>query len=153
LNMKEIRIAPIKNGTVIDHIRTGKALKVLELLGITGEERMALSVAMYAHSNKAGTKDIVKIEEKELRPEEVNKLAILTPNATISIIRDSQVIKKFKVSPPDILEGIVRCENLNCITNQKEPVQSKLLRVPCDGMVFKCFYCGRLQKEVEKNLI
>lgn len=151
--MKEIRIAPIKDGTVIDHIRMGKALKVLELLGITGEERTALSVAMYAHSNKAGTKDIVKIEEKELRPEEVNKLAILTPNATISIIRGSQVVQKFKVSPPDILEGIVRCENLNCITNQKEPVQSKLIKVAAEGMVYKCFYCGRLQKEVEKNII
>jgi len=151
--MKEVRITPIKNGTVIDHIRSGMALKVLDILGITGDERMALSVAMYAHSNKAGTKDIIKIEEKELKPEEVNKLAILTPNATVAIIRDFQVVEKFQVRPPKELEGIVRCENLNCITNQKEPVSPKLYKVNGDPPTYKCYYCGRLQREMEKNLI
>lgn len=150
--MKEVRITPIKNGTVIDHIRTGMALKVLAMLGISGEERMALSVAMYAHSNKAGTKDIIKIEEKELKPEEVNKLAVLTPNATVSIIRDFQVIEKYRVTPPQSLEGMVKCENLNCITNQKEPVKSRLLRIDGDPPAYKCYYCGRLQRELEKNV-
>ncbi|MDG6225645.1 MAG: aspartate carbamoyltransferase regulatory subunit [Candidatus Thermoplasmatota archaeon] len=151
--MKEVRIAPIKNGTVIDHIKPGKALKVLDLLGIDGEERMALSLAMYAHSKKAGSKDLVKIEEKELKVDEVNRLAILTPNASISIIRDFQVVRKFNVAPPEVLEGIVKCENINCITNQNEPVPSRLIMTRKDPRTYKCHYCGRLQSDIEKNII
>jgi len=151
--VKEVRITPIKNGTVIDHIKPGMALKVLDLLDINGEERMALSLAMFAVSQKSGMKDIIKIEDRELMPTEVNRLAILTPNATVAIIRDFQVARKFNVSPPDLLEGTVKCENLNCITNQKEPVESRLVLQKNGTAVYKCFYCGRLQKEIEKHLI
>jgi aspartate carbamoyltransferase regulatory subunit len=150
--VKEVRITPIRNGTVIDHIRTGMALKVLDILGIRGDEKWALSVAMYAHSLKAGTKDIIKIEDKELKHEEVNKLAILTPNATVSIIRDFKVVEKFQVKPPKEIEGIVHCENLNCITNQKEPVKSRLLKVNGDPPKYKCYYCGRLQTDMGKHV-
>jgi len=36
---RELRVKPIKNGTVIDHIAGGQALNVLKILGI-GELRM-----------------------------------------------------------------------------------------------------------------
>ncbi|MFA6680340.1 MAG: aspartate carbamoyltransferase regulatory subunit, partial [Candidatus Methanomethylophilaceae archaeon] len=32
--MKEIKVAPIRNGTVIDHITSGQALNVLKIIGV-----------------------------------------------------------------------------------------------------------------------
>ena len=151
--MKELRISPIKNGTVIDHIKPGMALKILPLLSIDQEFDTGLSIAMNAHSEKHGKKDIVKIEDKELHPREVNRLAVITPNASISIIRDFKVVKKYKVRLPDTIEGIVRCENLNCITNGKEPIKSRLIKIQKDPVKFRCYYCGRIQNRIEKRII
>ena len=151
--MKELRISPIKNGTVIDHIKPGMALKVMEILKINGETRNGVSIAMYAHSAKLGFKDIVKVEELELEPRVVNRLALLTPNASIAIIRDFKVEKKFNVQPPKIIEGIVRCENFNCISNQREPIESRLERTSMDPPQYRCFYCGRDQDNVQSNII
>jgi len=151
--MKEVRITPIKNGTVIDHIKPGMALKVLELLKIDGDAKHGVSMAMYAVSKKQTLKDIVKVEGLELEPAVVNRLAILIPNATISIIRDFKVVEKYKVQLPQVVEGIARCENLNCISNQKEPISSKLERTSADPPMYRCFYCGRDQENVQNNII
>ena len=151
--MKEVRITPIKNGTVIDHIKPGMALKVMEILKIDGDARHGVSIAMYAHSKKLGLKDIVKVEELELKPAVVNRLAILTPNATISIIRDLKVVEKYMVQLPQVVEGIARCENLNCISNQREPITSKLERTSVDPPRYRCFYCGRDQENVQENIM
>ena len=151
--MKEVKIAPIRNGTVIDHIKPGMALKVMEILRIDGDSRHGVSIAMYAHSRKLGLKDIVKVEELELEPDVVNRLAVLTPNATISIIRDLKVVEKYMVQLPPVVEGIARCENLNCISNQKEPIISRLTRTSVDPPKYRCFYCGRDQENVQNNII
>ena len=150
--MKDLRITPIKNGSVIDHIRPGMALRVLKMLELN-DEKKTISIAMHAHSEKEGYKDIVKIEDKELKPREVNRLAIVSPNSTINIIRDFQVVQKYKVNMPEVIEGIVKCENLNCITNQREPVETKMIRTCDDPPTFRCFYCGRYQREMEKHII
>ena len=151
--MKELKITPIKNGTVIDHIRRGMALKVIKILNIANGSEKEVAIALFTNSNKLGKKDIVKVEDMELGPKDVNRLAILTPNATISIIRDYKVVNKFKVQLPKQVEGIAKCENLNCITNQKEPVSPKLIRVTEEPPNYRCFYCGRDQEDVASNII
>ncbi len=151
--MKDLKITPIRNGTVIDHLKPGRALRVLSLLGIPDGKRKAVSIAMFAQTSKGGLKDIVKFEDRELKPKEVNQLAILAPNATVNIIRDYKVAKKFQVKLPPVIEGIVKCENLNCITNQREPVESRLVRESKESAVYRCYYCGRIQKNQEKNII
>ncbi|MCD6384086.1 MAG: aspartate carbamoyltransferase regulatory subunit [Thermoplasmata archaeon] len=151
--MKELKITPIKDGTVIDHITAGSALKVLRILGITGEEGYTVSVAMNVTSKKESLKDVVKIEGRELKPEEINKISLIAPRATINIIRDYNVVKKYRVQIPDVLEGIAKCENPNCISNQREPIQPVLKVISRNPLRIKCVYCGRVQSQVEKNLI
>lgn len=151
--MEELRITPIRNGTVIDHIKPGMALKVMDILNISGEANSEVSIAMYARSAKLGLKDIIKVEGLELKPEEVNRLAIMTPKATISIIRDHKVVKKFQVRLPREVEGIVRCENLNCITNQREPVSPVMTLMTEEPPRYRCFYCGRHQENVADNIM
>ncbi len=151
--MKELKITPIRSGTVIDHIRPGMALKVIKILKISNGSQKEVAIAMYTNSKKLGKKDLVKVEDMELDPKDVNKLAVLTPNATISIIRDFKVVKKFSVEVPEQIEGIAKCENPNCITNQKEPVSPKLIRTSVEPPLFRCFYCGRDQEDVPSSII
>ncbi|MDM7913205.1 MAG: aspartate carbamoyltransferase regulatory subunit, partial [Methanotrichaceae archaeon] len=107
----ELRVKPIKNGTVIDHIAGGQALNVLKILGISGTTDATVSVVMNVESKKLGKKDIVKVEDRELKEEEVNKIALIAPAATINIIRDYSVVEKRTVDLPDEIVGVVRCQN------------------------------------------
>ena len=84
---KELKVPRIKDGSVIDHITAGNAVKVLHILGIPKASSSTVSVAMNVRS-KLGKKDIVKVENRELDPQEVDKIALIAPKATINIIRD-----------------------------------------------------------------
>ena len=129
--MKELKVTPIKNGTVIDHITPGCAIKVLHVLDIPQSTSAVVSVAMNVRS-RMGKKDIVKVENRELDPREVDKIALIAPKATINIVRDYEVVEKHKVHLPDEIIGIVKCSNPTCISNAKEPVQSRFRLVGDD---------------------
>ena len=94
---KELKVPRIKNGTVIDHITAGNAVKVLHILGIPKTTSSTVSVAMNVKS-KLGKKDIVKVENRELDPKEVDKIALIAPKATINIIRNYEVFIRFSRS-------------------------------------------------------
>ena len=146
---KELKVVPIKNGTVIDHISAGQALNVLHILGINAKTDAVVSVVMNVRSGKMGRKDIVKVEDRELKPEEVDKIALIAPNATINIIRDSEVIEKHKVYLPEFIEGIIRCSNPNCISNaEREPVVPRFVTLSTNPPRFRCFYCERIMEDV-----
>ncbi|MDK2990707.1 MAG: aspartate carbamoyltransferase regulatory subunit [Methanoculleus sp.] len=143
-------VSPIRNGTVIDHITAGEALNVLRILGITGSTRECLSIATNVESKRMGKKDIVKIENRELRTEEVDRIALLAPQAKINIIRDYRVVEKKGVEIPKVLKGVVRCPNPGCITNTNEPVESTFEVLP-KGL--HCLYCDWLIKDDIANHI
>ncbi len=145
-----LTVSKMKCGTVIDHIPAGRALDVLRVLGITGREGLRIAIIMNVESQKLGRKDIVKIEGRELSPEEVNAIALIAPTATINIVNDFRVINKFRVEVPEIIEGILRCPNPTCITNKsREPITSKFRRVSKKPLILQCEYCGTLLHENE----
>lgn len=152
--MKELKITPIKNGTVIDHIAAGAAVKVLKILGLPREGfASVISVAINVPSKKCGIKDIVKIEDRELDQNEVDKITLVAPNASISIIRNYEVVEKRKIQPPDVVKGIVRCGNPSCISNAKEPVEP-MFNVICKNPIrLRCYYCEREVEDISANLI
>ena len=94
MTKQTLRVSKIKNGTVIDHITSGHALDVIKILGITGRVDGIVTIAMHVPSKQLGTKDIVKVEGRELKPEEVDKIALLAPSASINIIREYNVSDK-----------------------------------------------------------
>lgn len=144
-------ISPIRHGTVIDHITAGQALNVLRILGITGTTTEEVSVATNVASGRVGRKDIVKIENRELRNEEVDRIALLAPSATINIIREFEVIEKKGVEHPHELLGVVRCPNPGCITNTAEPACSRFI-VISNGL--RCHYCDWLiSKEIAEHIL
>ena len=149
---KELKIPLIKDGTVIDHITAGNAVKVLHILGIPKGTSSVVSVAMNVNS-KIGKKDIVKVENRELDPQEVDKIALIAPKATINIIRDYNVAKKHKVELPNEVIGLVSCSNPTCISNAKEPVKSRFKVVCKDPPKIKCYYCEREPEDIADRII
>ncbi|MDI9616743.1 MAG: aspartate carbamoyltransferase regulatory subunit [Methanothrix sp.] len=140
---RELKVRPIRSGTVIDHIQAGQALNVLKILGISGTTDATVSVIMNVGSRKLGKKDIVKVEDRELREDEVNKIALIAPGATINIVRDYAVVEKYSVDLPDVIVGVVRCQNPSCISNTNEPIKPKMLVKEKNPVVLRCFYCDQ----------
>jgi aspartate carbamoyltransferase regulatory subunit len=68
--------------------RLRAALKVLRIIGVTGNVSSTVSVLMHVPSKRDGWKDVVKVEDRELDPREVDKISLIAPKATINIIRD-----------------------------------------------------------------
>lgn len=150
--MKEFKVTPIRNGTVIDHITVGMALKVLKIIGVKDDVSSTVSVLMHVPSKKAGWKDIVKIEDRELDPKELDRIALISPNATINIIRDYNVAEKFVVEVPNVVKGIMRCSNPSCITNKDEPVEPEFVVESKKPVTLRCVYCDRITTDVSEHV-
>ena len=125
--MRELRVTPIRNGTVIDHIPAGMALKVLKILGVHDAPSSTVTVAMHVPSRLMGWKDIVKVEDRELGAREIDKIALVAPSASVNVIRNYNVAEKHHVVLPDRAIGILKCANPICISNTREPVESEFL--------------------------
>lgn len=152
--MKELVISKIKEGTVIDHIPAGRAILVLKILGINEKTKETVSMALNVKSKKMGKKDIVKVEGLFIKEEELNKIALIAPNATINLIKDYEIEKKFKVKLPEVVRGILRCPNRMCISNSREPISSIFyVRAEGDEVFAKCHYCGRKIKDLSQYLL
>ncbi len=147
MSRKTLRVSKIKNGTVIDHITGGHALDVIKILGITGRVDGVVTVAINVPSKKLDVKDMVKIEGRELKSEEVDKIALLAPHATINIIRNYKVVEKQRVKLPNIIRGIVKCANPACISNSKEPVQPTFYVESEEPLRLRCHYCGYIMEK------
>ena len=148
---KELQVSAIENGTVIDHIPADKLFDVINVLGITGMDN-AMTFGANLKSSKLGKKAIIKIWDKFLEDDEVNKLALVAPAAKINIIRDYDVVEKKTVNVPEKVEGIVKCMNPKCITNH-EYVRTKFTVVNDSPIVLKCHYCEKLTDQEHMEVI
>lgn len=147
-------IRRIKDGTVIDHIRAGEALRVLQILGITGKEGELVSVAMNVPSSKLGKKDVVKVANRFLKTEETDKLALVAPLATANIIKNYKVSAKHRVELPTVFNGILKCPNPTCVSNLPgEPIVPTIDVVDKDAPLLKCRFCQRLINPSETVLV
>ncbi len=151
--MKELKVTPIRNGTVIDHIRSGLAMKVLKVLNIGEDINSTVSVVMHVPSKHLGWKDIVKVEDRELSPREVDKIALIAPEADINIIRNYSVAEKYRVHVPDVVRGILKCSNPNCITNAREPVETEFYVKGKSPLRLLCHYCNRELTDLGSHIL
>ena len=140
----ELIVRRIKEGTVIDHIDEGKGLPVLNALGINGSDGSLITIALNVPSGKFKKKDIIKVENRFLKDDDTNKLAVIAPKATVNIIKNYKLVEKRRVSLPNEIDRIFRCSNPDCITNSTERIESIMDVVDKEGLVLKCRYCGRI---------
>ena len=152
--MKDLKLTPIKNGTVIDHIEAGMAMKVIKILGIPDpDSHSIISIAMYVNSEKMGYKDLIKIEDRELKKKEVNKISLISPNASIVIIEKETVKNKYRVSLPDVIKGLAKCSNPNCITNKGEPLETEFQVTNGKDIKLRCLYCDRNVTDILASIV
>jgi len=148
---KELKVPGIKEGTVIDHIPSRVTFKVMRILDLK-EFKHVISVVLNLKSKALGKKGIIKIGSRFLTQEEVNKIAILAPNATVNIIKNYEVKEKIKVSLPDKLKNIIKCSNPNCITNN-EKVKTSFRVINKLPLQVMCNHCERVMGADDIQLI
>jgi len=143
---QELYVRKIKDGSVIDHITPGFALDVLKILGIDGKDGEVVTAAINVESKRQHHKDIVKIQNRELKPGEVDKIALIAPNATINIIRSYDVTSKKVVELPAVIRGIIKCDNPSCISNSREPVEPQFKVDQREPIRLRCYFCGHIME-------
>ena len=91
---KELSVSAIENGTVIDHIPAGQGMRIVRLLKLA-DHKKKVTLGLNLPSKSLGYKDLIKVEGREISVEEANQIALFAPKASINIIRNFQIQKKF----------------------------------------------------------
>ena len=139
----ELKVSAIRNGTVIDHIPANKVFQVFKILNLNNSTNQVY-FGTNLDSQKYGKKGIIKISEKYFRLEEISKIALVAPMATLIEIKDYEVSKKGQVKLPEIVENIVKCFNPKCVTNnQKVPTRFHVTEDHNNNMKLACHYCEK----------
>jgi len=132
------------DGIVIDHIPPGMGRRLAGVLGLEAG-KVPKVISDYLPSPKhGGKKDLVKIHGTyELTAEQHDAIALIAPNATINIIRDSSITKKYQLRLGESINGRIVCVNEGCITNvKKEEISPKhYIEENRDNINLRCQYC------------
>lgn len=136
---KELAVAALENGTVIDHIPTKALFKAVDLLGISKLDK-SITIGCNLQSSRLGKKGIIKVADTYFPEDVINRIAIIAPSAVINTIKDFEVIKKEEVTLPDEVVDLVVCNNPKCIT-RNEPMKSRFDVISRDNVTLKCRYC------------
>ncbi len=150
-NKKELQVAALENGTVIDHIPSEKLFTVVSLLGLK-QMSNNITIGFNLQSKKLGKKGIIKIADKFFTDDEINRIAVVAPNVKLNIIRNYEVVEKRELSLPDELIGIVKCANPKCITNN-EPMLTRFHVVDKEKCIIRCHYCEKEQERKDITLL
>jgi len=140
---KELKVSAIKDGTVIDHIPASKLFKVIDILQMYDIDKQ-ITFGTNLESKKLGKKAIIKIADKFFEEDEINKIALVAPEAKLNIIKDFRVVEKKVVKLPERVQGIVKCMNPKCITNHEEVVTKFKVVSHGDKVELKCEYCEKI---------
>jgi len=147
---EKMLVQKISDGTVIDHVSAGKALSVLRLLGDPQNRGVTVALVMNVESSKMGRKDILKVEGVELTDEQVQKLALIAPLASVNFIRSYSVSAKKKAVLPDTITGVLSCMATTCVSvREKDSVPSEFSLISSSPITYRCKYCGRDLSEQE----
>ena len=133
-------VSALNNGTVIDHLQGGTALRALRALALPPDTRITIGINL--RSKRLGRKDIIKISDYELSGDEAAKLALISPDLSLSIIRDYKVAEKHDLHPPTEFRGLIRCPNPTCIVRVEERIGAWLV-TSMDPVTVRCRYCDR----------
>ncbi|KAF2960459.1 MULTISPECIES: bifunctional aspartate carbamoyltransferase catalytic subunit/aspartate carbamoyltransferase regulatory subunit [Thermotoga] len=140
-------IKPIENGTVIDHVAKGKTpeeiystivkiRKILKLYDVDSADGIF-------RSSDGSFKGYISLPDRYLSKREIKKLAAISPNTTVNIIKNSTVVEKYRIKLPPTIYGFeeLRCKNENCITNPAHGENASPSFVRDEKGQFICEYC------------
>lgn len=148
---KQLSVSAIENGTVIDHVPANTLFKVIQILGLDHIDNQ-ITFGTNLESKKLGRKAIIKISGIYFEDEDINRIALVAPEAKLNIIKDYEVVEKRVVEVPDSISGIAKCMNPKCITNF-ETVTTKFKVVSKKNVALKCHYCEKITTQENLQII
>lgn len=149
---KTLSVAAIHNGTVIDHIASDQTLRIMHMLKLL-KKKLKVTVGFNLPSKRLGFKDLIKIENHELTPDEANQIIVLAPNATINIIRDYDVMEKLKTSLPEYIQSIFICPNRSCVTRTEKVDSCFTVEEMASQVKLVCRYCEKSFERTQVGVI
>lgn len=136
-----LSVNTIKNGLVIDHIRSGCGPRIFSWLGLD-KANFRVALIMNVPSRKLGKKDIIKIDN--IINIDYSMLGFIDPNITVNVVQNEEIVKKIDLVLPEKVENVIRCKNPRCITTS-EPYLSQVFRlVNRERSEYRCEYCDEL---------
>lgn len=148
---KKLEVSAIENGTVIDHIPARVLFKVISILGLDKLDKQ-ITFGTNLDSKKLGKKAIIKLSDTFFMDKEINKIALVAPQAKLNIIRDYGVVEKKVVEVPEEIVGIAKCMNPKCITNN-EKIVTRFTVVTKREVKLKCRYCEKITDQEHMEII
>lgn len=133
-----MNIDSIKNGLVIDHIRSGGAMRIYDLLGL-GSLDCTVAIIKNAQSGKMGRKDIIKIDT--VTDIDLDVLGYVDPGITVNVIRGGELVEKKNLTLPERLENVLRCKNPRCITSVEPGLKQVFFLSDRERKTYRCLYC------------
>ncbi|MDR1861235.1 MAG: aspartate carbamoyltransferase regulatory subunit [Bacteroidales bacterium] len=139
----QLKVSAIQDGTVIDHIPSDHLFKVISILKLDATSNQ-VTFGANLDSKMMGKKAIIKIANKFFEGDDIKKIALFAPHASLNIIRNYQVTRKIRdIGLPDVVEGAIKCFNPACITNH-ETVRTSFTVSNKGHLALKCKYCEKI---------
>ncbi len=133
-----MRVDSVKNGVVIDHITSGKAMQIYSMLNLDNLD-CTVAILKNVPSRKMGKKDIIKIDcNMDIN---FDVLGFISPNITVDVIRDGKVVEKKHIDLPEKLTDILKCKNPRCITSTEQDIHHICRLTDKENGVYRCIYC------------
>ena len=150
---KKLSVTAIQNGTVIDHIPSQSLFTVISILGLDKLDDKRMTFCTYFRSDRLGKKAVIKVSGKYFEDLEIDKIALVAPNAKLNIIKEYKVAEKRKVKVPSEIKAIAKCMNPKCITNH-EDITTKFTVIDKNGSIsLKCNYCEKITDQEHMVII
>ena len=140
---KQLKVSAIKNGTVLDHIPADQLFKVIDILGLSRSSNQ-ITFGTNLESKLLGKKAIIKISDKFFKDDDINRIALIAPQAKINIIHDFEVVEKKVLSIPASIEGIAKCMNPACVTNHQNILTRFTTIADSPDVKLLCRYCEKI---------
>lgn len=133
-----MHVDSVNNGIVIDHIASGKAMQIYQLLSLD-ELDCTVAILKNVPSSKMGKKDIIKIDcNMDIN---FDVLGYISPSITVDVIKDGRVFEKKHIDLPEKLTDILKCKNPRCITSTEQEIPHIFRLTDYENRVYRCVYC------------
>ena len=145
-NNTQLKVSAIKNGTVLDHIPAQSVFQVVDILDLSHCDN-PVTIGSNLESKSLGRKGIIKISERFFADEELGRIALVAPDATVNVIKNYEVVEKKKITLPETVVGLAKCSNPMCVTNHQRVTTRFTTIQEAKKVKLLCHYCEKTTEE------
>ena len=137
-----LNIEKIRNGIVIDHIKSGQGIRIFNWLGLD-KAPYTVAFVVNASSRHMGRKDIIKIDNTISI--NFDLLGLIDPSITVNVIEDEKITEKIKLKLPERVENVILCKNPRCITSTEKYIPHIFNLENAEQRTYRCEYCDDIR--------